>query len=117
MKARGKRVAKRSASPLVSQNQLKVALKVRNTIARYSALSELNGHSLFYPGATRLAALSACPWLFIFRAVGVALAPGFYIPRRRLCACPWLFIFRAVGAALAPGFYIPRRRRCACPWL
>jgi hypothetical protein len=36
---------------------------VRNAIVGYSALSELHGLLFFDPGATRLAALGACPWL------------------------------------------------------
>jgi hypothetical protein len=42
------------------------ALKVRNMIASYSALSELHAHFALSPGATRF-----------------ALAPGFHIPRLR----------------------------------
>src|ERR1700754_469637 len=65
MTARGKRRATRGASPLVSRYQLKRALKVRNIGGSYSALSELRAHYV-YPGATRLASLSACPWLSYF---------------------------------------------------
>src|SRR6476646_3321344 len=55
----------RSASPLVRRNNLQRALKVRNIIASYSALSELHGYQCV-PGATRLALLDAYPWLSYF---------------------------------------------------
>ena len=42
------------------------ALKVRNIIGSYAALSELHAHFVFYPGATRLATLGSCPWLSYF---------------------------------------------------
>src|SRR5215204_1078761 len=60
IKARGKREAKRSASPLVSTQRKGLRLKGRN-ISPFSGL-DLNFDSL--PGATRF-----------------ALAPGFHIPR------------------------------------
>src|SRR5215204_1090162 len=60
IKARGKREAKRSASPLVSTQRKGLGLKGRN-ISPFSGL-DLNFDSL--PGATRF-----------------ALAPGFHIPR------------------------------------
>jgi len=66
MIARGKRWATRSASPLVIRYQLQRALKVRNIVRSYSALSELHRHHDCDPGATRLAALDACPWLSYF---------------------------------------------------
>ena len=69
MKARGKREAKRNASPLVNENtNLNRALKVRNINVDYSALSELHRHlGHFYQGRRAL----RCS----------ALAPGFHIPR------------------------------------
>jgi len=39
------------------------ALKVRNIRRGYSALSELHVPLWFFPGATRLVLLGACPWL------------------------------------------------------
>src|SRR6185369_14540998 len=39
------------------------ALKVRTTNATYPTLSELQRFFGSYPGATRFATLSACPWL------------------------------------------------------
>src|SRR5215212_6828014 len=65
MKARGKRKAQRSASPLGYIIKALAALKGRNT--NISALQALSS-PLLQPGATRSAAL--------------ALAPGFHIPRR-----------------------------------
>ena len=53
----------RSASPLVTMNKLKRALKVRNININYSALSALHGHCGVLPGATRLTLFGACPWL------------------------------------------------------
>src|SRR5689334_4125040 len=60
----------RSASPLVTMNKLKRALKVRNININYSALSELHGHCGVLPGATRLTLFGACPWAVICRAFG-----------------------------------------------
>jgi len=92
-------------------NNLIRALKVRNTNARYFALSELNAYLCSYPGATRLALLGACPWL-LYCAPSALEAKG-DAPRvaRRL---PLAIILRAFGAriqgrrasrcsALAPG--------------
>src|ERR1700752_1452905 len=45
---------------------MKRALKVRNIVGSYSALSELHGPLRLQPGATRLALLGACPWLSYF---------------------------------------------------
>src|ERR671924_331063 len=86
MIARGKRRAQRGASPLVRQISMKRALKVRHMIDSYSALSELHAHYVCGPGATRLALLSACPWLSYFRAVG---APHSEL---QLFAKPWRMV-------------------------
>src|ERR1700741_5249315 len=136
MKARGKREAKRSESPLVGTKRAGRGLKGRNnaTVLRPFRAGP-NFDSL--PGATRSASLRACPWLsysaplalsplaFIFRAFG-AVAAGFHIPRlwrcRRwlsysapLALSPLAFTFSAFGA-VAPGFHVQRLWRC-CPWL
>ena len=63
MKARGKREAKRSASPLVQVEKTIKGLKGRNTPAWYYALSGLERFYYRLPGATRSASLRACPWL------------------------------------------------------
>ncbi len=59
MRARGKREAKRSASPLVTNNQTCPALKGRNWRFGISALQALVPCAL----TTRGDALRACPWL------------------------------------------------------
>jgi hypothetical protein len=63
MIARGKREARR---PWIEEKIKERALKVRNIIAIYYALSELHGCLRVDPGATRLALLGACPWLSYF---------------------------------------------------
>ena len=63
MRARGKREAQRNASPLVNEDNLNRALKVRNNSVDYSALSELHDHCACLLGATRLTLFGACPWL------------------------------------------------------
>ena len=60
MTARGKREAKRSASPLVTDNQNVPALKGRNTLPAYFGLSGLN---LTCSWLTQGNALRACPGL------------------------------------------------------
>src|SRR5215510_2602377 len=87
MKARGKREAQRNPSPLVTRNDLKRALKVRNIKVNYSALSELHRHSRLYQGRRA----SRCS----------ALAPGFHISRLRRWRLPLAFIFRAFGAGIS----------------
>src|ERR1051326_3074544 len=77
MRARGKREAQRNASPLVNEDNLNRALKVRNNSVDYSALSELHDHCACLPGATRLTLFGACPWL----SYSAPLALG-HIPRR-----------------------------------
>jgi hypothetical protein len=66
MKARGKRRAKRGASPLGKNKQAREALKERNNQRWYFALSVLAQSDFDKPGATRFPALSACPWLLYF---------------------------------------------------
>src|SRR5215218_10412538 len=68
MIARGKRRAPRGASPLVSRNQLKGALKVRNTIAIISLFQSFTIITRFTQGrrASRL------PLAIVFRAFGAA---------------------------------------------
>ena len=63
MKARGKRVAKRSASPLVKD--LNILLSPEKGVIRrcYFGLSGLD-HAFYY--LTRGDALRACPWLSYF---------------------------------------------------
>ena len=59
--------------PWDSRNKSQKALKVRNRflrLGRYAALSELGRYLRHLPGATRFAALSACPWLLHSRAFG-----------------------------------------------
>ncbi|HEV8189259.1 MAG TPA: hypothetical protein VGP83_16010 [Pyrinomonadaceae bacterium] len=70
MIARGKRRAQRGASPLVSNNQLQRALKVRNIIAGYSALSELHGPIYGFPRGDAPRFAQRLPLAIIFRAVG-----------------------------------------------
>src|ERR1051326_8131783 len=77
MRARGKREAQRNASPLVNEDNLNRALKVRNNSVDYSALSELHDHCACLRGATRLPVFGACPWL----SYSAPLALG-HIPRR-----------------------------------
>src|ERR1051326_6879882 len=90
MKARGKREAQRNASPLVNEDNLNRALKVRNNNVDYSALSELHDHCACLPGPTRLCLFGACPCL----SYPAPLARG-HIPRR------WRGdIFRAFGAGI-----------------
>ena len=65
MKARGKHVAKRSASPLGKSEYSFSALKERNNkvsmlIFRTFSACNINGAC---PGATHFASLRACPWL------------------------------------------------------
>src|ERR1051326_3812736 len=105
MRARGKREAQRNASPLVNEDNLNRALKVRNNSVDYSALSELHDHCACLPGATRLTLFGACPWL----SYSAPLALG-HIPRRLRGDT-----FRAVcagthSAPFARG-HIPRRLR------
>ena len=71
MKARGKREAKRSASPLVRNDKSYAALKGRNLADVISAFQASNACG---PGNQGRRA-SRLPLAFIFRAVG---------------ACPWL---------------------------
>jgi hypothetical protein len=55
------------------------ALKVRNIVDSYSALSELHSDYDRDPGATRLATLVACPWLSYFAPLalrGLAVRNG-----------------------------------------
>ena len=66
---------------------------MRNINAAYSALSELQTSVAFYPGATRLALLDACPWLPYF-----APSALWFVVLHASLALP--IIFRAVGAAL-----------------
>ena len=90
MTARGKREAKRSASPLVTDNQSVPALKGRNSLPRISAFRALLSRARDNPGrrASRL------PWAFIYRAVGAHA--GCHVSRRwRL---PGAVIFRTVNA-------------------
>ena len=92
MIARGKRQAQRGASPLVSRNKWKRALKVRNITAKYSALSELSRSLHFFPG--RRASLRS------------ALAPGYHIPR--LWRCAWRIDerFQAASASGPSSYYL-----------
>ena len=60
MKARGKPEAQSNASPLVNNDQPFRALKWRNTYYGPSGLVSIGS---LKPGATRSAALLACPWL------------------------------------------------------
>jgi hypothetical protein len=53
----------RSTSPLVTKNNWRRALKVRNINVNYPALSELRRNFGVVPGATRLTLFGACPWL------------------------------------------------------
>ncbi len=82
------------------------ALKVRNIVGDYFALSELHGLDVSLPGATRFASLSACPWLSYFaplalRHISRLGAATYFAPLAlrhisRLWRCD---IFRAFGAA------------------
>jgi hypothetical protein len=64
---------------------IREALKVRNTVAIYSALSELQRHFLIYPRGDESRFARRFPLAIIFRAFGAqSLAPT---------------IFRAFGAA------------------
>jgi hypothetical protein len=65
MKARGKREAKRSASPLVAKRAKYQGLKGRNISHRITPFQGWRCFLILLPGATRF-----------------ALAPGFHIPRR-----------------------------------
>ena len=81
MKARGKREAKRSASPLDQLHKMRRSPERAKYRPPYFALSGLDALFILLPGATRF-----------------ALAPGFHISRRwrsglrraSLRACPWL---------------------------
>jgi len=53
---------------------MKRALKVRNSIRYYFALSELRLYLFVGPGATRLAPLGACPWLLYFAPLALERA-------------------------------------------
>jgi hypothetical protein len=70
--AKGKCCAQRSTSPLGHEKQESRALKVRNRFYGRDVMPLLQSldHLLSSPGAPRLAALSACPWLLHFRASG-----------------------------------------------
>ena len=59
MTARGKRRAKRGASPLDRSESLKEALKVRNTIVFIPLFQSFIGIS-YFPGATRFALAPGC---------------------------------------------------------
>src|SRR6185369_4316561 len=82
MTARGKREAKRSASPLVTDNQNVPALKGRNSCV-FRPFRPRSRVLVVNPGrrASRL------PWAFIYRAVG-ALLPTFEAkPRMSFSGC------------------------------
>ena len=87
MIAGGKRRAQRDASPLVTRYQLQRALKVRNIVGSYSALSELHSHYDCDPGATRLAALDACPWLSYFAPLALRRLNCYF-----LCKAAWISV-------------------------
>ena len=70
MTARGKRRAERCASPLVKRKKLERALKVRNTNASYSALSELQRNFGFVSRGDAFRFASRLPLAVIFRAFG-----------------------------------------------
>jgi hypothetical protein len=63
MIARGKRRALRDASPLDHNPNDYQALKERNNYLDISHFQCSFQSNFFYPGATRFALLSACPWL------------------------------------------------------
>ena len=92
------------------------ALKERNKRSRYFALSVLSRNFLRLPRATRLAALSACPWLLYFAPSALRGAPSQTPPVLRSALAPGYFSapLRCCGAR-------PHKRlRCcasACPWL
>ena len=71
MIARGKRRAQRGASPLVSRNNLKRALKVRNITADIPLFQSFRAHYTLSRGDA-LRCAPRLPLAFIFRAVGVA---------------------------------------------
>jgi len=76
--------------------------KYRATETTYFALSELLRVFFYFPGATRLAKLGACPWLSYF----APLARGTFRVGARMN-------IRAVGAAgTCPGEHIPHGWRC-----
>ena len=68
MKARGKREAKPSASPLVKSPKSGPGLKGRNERRRITRFQRYTHIWILLPGATRF-----------------ALAPGYHIPRRWRC--------------------------------
>jgi len=72
MIARGKREQREARRPWLANIKEERALKVRNIIGSYSALSELHGHFVFTQGRRA----SRCS----------ALAPGCHIPRLRRSA-------------------------------
>ena len=92
------------------------ALKERNKRSRYFALSVLSRNFLRLPGATRLAALSACPWLSYFAPSALRGAPH---KRLRCCAqrLPLAIIFRPFGAAGRALTNASGAALSACPWL
>jgi len=67
--ARGKREAKRSTSPLVTDNKIVPALKGRNRLC-YFGLSGLDGVVFLVPRGDALRFASRLPLAVIFRAVG-----------------------------------------------
>src|ERR1051326_4806319 len=70
MIARGKRVAQRNASSLVTNNNFEWSTESAKFNVNYSALSELHDHCVRLPGATRLTLFGACPLAVTFRAFG-----------------------------------------------
>src|ERR1043165_1891018 len=96
MKARGNRRAQRGASPLVKEKFLKRALKVRNTFAIYSALSELHGYYIYWSRGDALRCAQRLPLAFIFVAFGAVQ------PELRLWGKPGWPSRPVVGRAVDP---------------
>jgi len=121
MTARGKREAKRSASPLVSDIKIIRALKGRNCLCVFRPFRPRCRVLLL----TRGDALRACPWLTylapLARSEGVALALISCAVGAKRRRCPWLTYLAPLARSegVAPGLHISRRWReaKALPWL